>query len=415
MVRRVVYRALDGHRVMLAGELDLSRPWTSTVLCRVDGRLHELTSGNHTFAAAWGRDLEVRWEEDYAVRGGWLRVGTATDRDRTTGLAEPLLAAAWHGRRHSLVTHCHHARSLDVVRLFDALRIREYADGVAVTTRPDEAGPRTWGPGRTREEARGPDRRAGADAVAGADTGVDAAAPVLGPRTRPVLVHPARIVKEIPGLGLLEISLLDRRTRRRFPPWRGARVPGGELFRDVAEGEGVYFVLVTGTAMVTILPFDPALKRAPELLNRLFVEVIRTGQDGQPHHGVGAGEGAAAGLGPARRIRARPPVGAGHDAAASVAAPDAVAGHHGGPPGGVPRAVPDGPLGGAPGMCSEVASGASADAAPEMSSDAAPGISPDGAPGTSADGAPGTSPAPTSGDGHPGRRARIPRPRRAAR
>jgi hypothetical protein len=268
MVRRAVYRALDGHRIMLSGELDLSRPWTSVARYVIGGRLHELTSGNHRFAASWARDLGVSWDEEYRLPGGRLRVGSARgDRDGTTGLREPLLAATWYGRRHALVAHLYDARPADALRLFAALLVREYADGLAVipTFQEDASGGGASGRRGIRRGVRRGARERGAGDRAAA---------------RPVeLAEPAQVVKDVPDLGLLEISTLDDRSRRRFPPWRGARVPGGELFRDTHDEEGVFFVLTTGTAMVTILPHKAGSGRAPDLLDRLYVEVMGGGSE----------------------------------------------------------------------------------------------------------------------------------------
>lgn len=299
MVRRAVYRALDGHRVMLAGELDLSRPWTSVARYVVGGQLHELTSGNHRFAASWARGLDVTWDEEYKLPGGWLRVGSAArGRDEATGLREPLLAAAWYGRRHALVTHLYDARAADALRLFDTLRVREYADGLAVIpTSRDGASGGARGTRGARERGAG-DRETGRQVA---------------------LAEPAQVVKDVPDLGLLEISTLDRRGRRRFPPWRGARVAGGELFRDTHEEEGVFFVLTTGTAMVTVLPHDTESGRAPDLLERLYVEIVRAGAEPRDID-LGGGRDAARGH-DARGTRERDAAGTPRSAASRPTSP----------------------------------------------------------------------------------------------
>lgn len=261
MVRRAVHRSLDGYRVVLSGGLDLNRPWTSVLRCAVAGRPYELTAGGHAFAASWARDLGVAWDEEFTVRGGRLLVGRTARTDGRTGLTEPLLAAAWIGRRHALTAHLYHAGTADAVRLFGLLEVREYADGVAVGGLGEAGG--IGGPGGAGD---GPGRdRPGAVVPTG----------------------PAEVVKEVPGLGLLEITALDRRTRRRLPSWRGARVRAGELFRDTHEEEGVYFVLATRTALVTVLPLDADPARVPALVDRVAVEVLRPGAVPASGHGTG--------------------------------------------------------------------------------------------------------------------------------
>jgi hypothetical protein len=100
MAPQVVHRTLDGKRIHLSGELDLSRPYTSVARIALDGRLHEITSGELGAAHAWAEDLGVTgFDEEFAVQGGRLRIGQSTLRDAHAGLKERVLAAIWEGRK----------------------------------------------------------------------------------------------------------------------------------------------------------------------------------------------------------------------------------------------------------------------------------------------------------------------------
>jgi hypothetical protein len=229
MTPRVVHRTLDGKRIHLAGELDLSRPATSVARIALDGRLHEITSGEHGAAHAWAEDLGVTgFDDEFAVQGGRLRVGHSTLRDAHAGLKETVLAAIWEGHRHAAFTHLYHARAADAVGFFNALTLTEHAEGVSFT-----------------------------------------------PRRRATLAEPADLVKEVPGLGLLEITTLTRQTARRLPPWPGARVASGELFKDTLEDQGIFFLLATPSALVTVLPADGhRIKELPGRLAGLTAEIL---------------------------------------------------------------------------------------------------------------------------------------------
>ncbi|MFI0484714.1 hypothetical protein [Actinomadura sp. 9N215] len=227
--REVVHRSLDGVRVRLAGPHDLGRPCTSVARIADGGRLHEISGGTRADALAWAEDIGVaRFDEEFRVQDGRLRVGrAAAARDTGTGLSETVLAAVWEGRRHAVFTHLYHARPADAVAFFDTVRLTEHGDGVIAVPR-----------GRAR---------------------------------RP---EPAELVKEVPGLGLLEITPLNRQTRRRLPSWRGAPVAGGELFQDTVDGQGPYFLLALKSLLVTVLPEADRARDVPRRLAGLAVEAV---------------------------------------------------------------------------------------------------------------------------------------------
>jgi hypothetical protein len=257
---------------MLSGDLDLSLPWTSVARFTLGGRLYELTSGSHAFAESWARDLGIAWDDEFTLREGRLRVGRTVGTDQATLLTESLLAAAWFGHWHAVTTHLYHAEPADAVGLFAGLRMDDHEEGVEVAPVPGHSG-RFTGPGHPRA-ARPP---AGATSPGGGARGSRDDRGGRGRSARdggPRLTEPAEIVKEVPGLGLLEVTVLDRDSTRWLPPWRGTRLPGGELFRDSQEDEGTYFVLATGTAMVTVLPLERPPRRVPAALGGLTVEIL---------------------------------------------------------------------------------------------------------------------------------------------
>ncbi|SEG80440.1 hypothetical protein SAMN04489712_11381 [Thermomonospora echinospora] len=234
--RRVAHRTLDGSLITLTGALDLSRPYSSIMRLNFVKRLHELTGVERRFGEDWARSLGVRrLTEEFRLQGGRLRVGEALVRDESLRdfpahhrrrAADRVMAAVWEGRRHSVCAHFYHAEPADAIRLFDALRITEHPEGIALAP-----------------------KRGGGAAVA----------------------ETASVAKDVPGVGLLEITPLNRETARRLPGRRGTRLPTGELFRDTHEDGGVYFVMATPTALVTVLPDDQEVRRAPARLGALSV------------------------------------------------------------------------------------------------------------------------------------------------
>ncbi|REE94876.1 hypothetical protein [Thermomonospora umbrina] len=235
-VRKIAHRTLDGTLITLAGPLDLARPYSSVLRLSFVRRLHELTAVDRAFGDDWARSVGVqRLTEEFRLQGGRLRVGESRIRDeslrdfpehRHKTITERVLAAVWEGRRHSVCAHLYHAEPADAIRLFDALRITEHPEGIALAPR----------------RGRG---------AAVAET--------------------ATIAKDVPGLGLLEVAPLNRETSRRLPRWNGTRLATGELFRDTHDDGGTYFVMATPSAVVTVLPDEAEVRAAPTRLNGLTV------------------------------------------------------------------------------------------------------------------------------------------------
>lgn len=228
---QVVHRSLDGRRFQLSGQLDLGLPFTSVVDVAIRGRLHELTAGpadlGANLAAALGID---GFAEEFSYQGGTLLVGRTRPYDRQTRLVEDLALAVWQGKRYSLATQFYGMTTADLLGVLRTLRITEDDDGIAI--RPD--------PG------------AGSDVVA-----------------------PATVIKQVPGLGLLELSPLTDEHAKTLPSWRGLSTPAGELFTDSLSDGQPYFVLAAADTWTTVVPLaDTVPDRVPELVGRLRVRTV---------------------------------------------------------------------------------------------------------------------------------------------
>jgi hypothetical protein len=227
----VVHRALDGYRFQLSGDLDLSRPFSSVARYAVDGGLYELTSGEHAVTEGWTGDLGVdRFEDEFSLGKGRLRTARVNGYDKRSGVEDRLLAVVWEGRNFSMFVPMYNATPADAVHVFQFLTVTEYEDGLTVAS----ANP----------------KRAG-------------------------IAEPAKMAKEVPGLGLLDMTALTKTTARRLPAWSGARLPHGELFRDTLDDDSTYFLLATSSAMVTVLPHDGGTATVPAGIGDLKVETIR--------------------------------------------------------------------------------------------------------------------------------------------
>jgi hypothetical protein len=228
--KAVVHRALDGYRFQISGNHDLSQPFTSVARYAVDGGLFELTSGEHAAAKGWTGDLGIqRFDDEFSLKNGRLRTARVTDYDKQAGLEDQLLAVVWEGRRFSMFIPMYNAKPADAVHVFQLLGVSEHDDGLTVATKnPKRAG----------------------------------------------IAEPAEVAKEVPGLGLLEMTALTKTTARRLPAWPGAKLPHGELFRDTLDDDSTYFVLATPSAMVTVLPHEGETAGVPAKIGDLKVETV---------------------------------------------------------------------------------------------------------------------------------------------
>jgi hypothetical protein len=128
-----------------------------------------------------------------------------------------VLVAVWQGRRYCLVTQLYGGSAADVLALLRGLPITEHDDGIALGT---------------------------------------------GDGVR--FARPASVLKQVPGLGLLEITRLTPELARTLPRWRGVNTAAGELFRDELGDGTPYFVLAGRDTWATVVPLAGVDGRAAE-------------------------------------------------------------------------------------------------------------------------------------------------------
>lgn len=223
---RVAHRALDGRRFLLSGALDLGAPATSVVELGISGSRREFTAGPLGLADEVAEALGISgFDEEFRFSDGTLLVARTEPYDPQTQLVEERLTAVWRGRRYCFFTQLYRASTVELLAALRTLRITEHADGVAIAPNP---------------------------------------------KSGTTLVAPASVLKEIPGLGLLELAPLTTEQARQLPSWTGLRTSAGELFRDTLSDGRPYFALATAEIWATLVPLaDTAADRVPELLDRL--------------------------------------------------------------------------------------------------------------------------------------------------
>jgi hypothetical protein len=225
----VSHQAVDGGRFRLSGPFDLGAPFTSTVEMTIAGRLQEFTAGPVGLADEVARAVGVEaFDEEFGYQGGTLLTARTKPFDQQIQLTEDRLIAAWLGDRYCVVTQLYHASAADMLARLRTFQLEEHADGLAIR----------------------PDVRAGSQFAA-----------------------PATVVKQVPGLGLLELAPLTPQQAAQLPSWGGLMTPAGELFRDTLSDGRDYFVLVTADTWLTVLPLtDTVPAELPTLVGRLSVQ-----------------------------------------------------------------------------------------------------------------------------------------------
>jgi hypothetical protein len=213
LMASVMHRALDGAAATFQSSLPLDRPFTSVVNVRVHEHLQEFTAGPRGLGRAVAADHGIaHFDETYSFQGGRLSLGEVDTYDPGLKLAARFRLAVWEGERCSIHTHAYDQESSDLIRILRRFIFVEDELGVAIQPRD---------------------------------------------RGRTPFDDNASILKEIPGLGLLEVTGRTAATSVALPAWRGTRTAGGELFRDTVDNRQDYFVLVSPEMKATIIP-DPA-------------------------------------------------------------------------------------------------------------------------------------------------------------
>lgn len=225
----VVHRALDGRRYELSGELDLGLPSTSSVRVAVRGRTHELVAGVSGLAEEVATALGVSgFDEELRFADGTLLIGRTSRVEPGSRITEDILLAVWRGRRHCLISHFYDSSTTAAVEALSTLGVTEHDDGVAVR-----------------------------------------------PGSGSAVLAPASVVKEIPSLGLLEMTVASAPQATRLPGWKGRATRSGELFSDRMTNGDPYFVLAGADTWTTVLPLaDTDVARAPAQLDRLSLRLL---------------------------------------------------------------------------------------------------------------------------------------------
>lgn len=229
MTSTVVHRALDGRRYELSGPLDLGHPSTSSVRVTVRGRMYELVAGVSGLAEEVASALGVSgFDEELRFAGGTLLIGRTRRVEPGSRITEDILLAVWRGRRHCLISHFYDTSTTTAVAALDTLGITEHDDGMAL-------------------------RPGGGSAV----------------------VAPAAVVKEVPSLGLLEMTVPTAPQATRLPEWKGTATRSGELFSDRLSNGDPYFVLAGADTWTTVLPLaDTDVARVPALVGQLGTRLL---------------------------------------------------------------------------------------------------------------------------------------------
>ncbi|MET9594594.1 hypothetical protein ABZY45_27270 [Streptomyces sp. NPDC006516] len=222
----VTHRALDGGTYHLGGGIDLQAPCTSAVEVVAGGRLVEFTAGQASLGDDVAASLGIGSpESELTFQKGALRIFRSVEREPRSGLVERPALVVWRGERHSLVTRLYGLDVAAVLGLLRSVRIAESEHGL--TLQPD-------------------------------------------PSAGSAFARPATVIKEVPGLGLLELSRRTKEHTAQLPPWKGVAVASGELFRDTLSDGSPFFVLSSTEVWATLVPLaSTPVERVPELVGRI--------------------------------------------------------------------------------------------------------------------------------------------------
>jgi hypothetical protein len=208
----VKHAALDGSEVKVTADADLSRPMTAFGFVRPEGlpapqpfNIFPAGKSERVLATVRRSHPEIDYEllGDVDVKGGVLRLARVR-RPVATGGHREFVYGVWEGSRSSITTSVRSGRDA-MEDLFDRLRFREIATGLAVDSPVDES------------------------------------------------IRPLRCLKEV-GPALVEVRPLSPVVTRSLPRGRGRDVAHGEMFRRTQATRDV--VVVTPTAAVYAAPLN---------------------------------------------------------------------------------------------------------------------------------------------------------------
>ncbi len=228
MTGSVQHLAIDGSTVTITSSADLGAIATTAGRFTVDGIVREITTQPAGLFDALVAAEGVAPTEEYQYRGGTLRIGRAVHADPVSGTTRTDTTAVWESAGVSLALTSSDLTTTAQLALLDRFDLQPGPTGLAV--------------------------------LPGSGVGwYDA----------------PQLVKELPGVGLLEITPLSNDTAGALPSWPGTPAQGGELYQDQLAPGAPYVVLVTETARVNVLPDTGAIDAAADAAALLEVEWVR--------------------------------------------------------------------------------------------------------------------------------------------
>jgi hypothetical protein len=213
---RVSHLAIDGSIVTIEADADLETSATATGWAIVPSLMRTypftVSPAGHSEIVeenvrATVPAVEISEIETFELKGGELRVAEV-EIPTATGGQRPLTVGAWEGRRGCLSTSLVGRRQEELIAMFDTLQFSERPEGLAIDS------------------------------------------PVtMQPRT-------PQVIKEIPGVAVLDIRPATAIELERIPRTRGLATEHGELFR-VSE-TSIALLFVNDTVVTRVNPLEHA-------------------------------------------------------------------------------------------------------------------------------------------------------------
>lgn len=201
--------AIDGSVVTIEAAVDLGSPATTTGRIAAGWVVHELAVGPVADAGAL---LGLRGggsNEQFSYRDGTLDIASVEELDRSTGARSRQVVAVWSFEQQAITGSFPNLTADAVVAVLDTVDVDDTGAGLALVPRDSR-----W-------------------------------------------YDDPQLVKEIRGLGLMDIRPLTRERSADLPRWTGARVQGGDLYRVDARPDTPALLLVSRTAATHVLLDDP--------------------------------------------------------------------------------------------------------------------------------------------------------------
>ena len=206
----VQHMALDGGVVTVDSNLDLTQRAVSFVTFEEGTHRQRFASGPLDWGREVAHELQMALDEEYGFQGGRLRVGKRTIFDIDTQLDYKMILGVWEGANYALKTTLYHVDTPGLLDLLGRFAVGEGPLGLNLAPQdPTEI--------KLQRRLRAP-----------------------------------KVLKNVPGFGMLEVRQLTQEQIGRLPTWGGAEVAGGELFRE--DGEERTFLLLGSSSITRVYP-----------------------------------------------------------------------------------------------------------------------------------------------------------------